>query len=114
MSNKKTTPEPHDAPGICLYGTREHGSGWLAHATGYRAMFGNGELVQHRSFTEAVFQACDALRQYGYTGIAYVFEPEGKRCAPVNVCRPCYFGNLAWQDAPVYTISSDAIIAAAS
>lgn len=107
---------------ICLYG--RYSAGWIAElfvpgteATSFsyaQKMLGDGMPVEGRSFTEAVYQACAALVAEGYTGDAWVFEPSGLRKALVSVNMPKYFGDLKWESAEVYTISSEQILAAAA
>lgn len=104
---------------ICLYGTTQHGAGWLAR-TSDGALLGDGELRQGRSFTEAVWLACDAvLRVYGAcggrprNGKVRVFAPGGERMADADINHPGYYGDLKWQSATVLEISAEAIEAAA-
>ena len=79
---------------ICLYGTHTTGAGYLgliAPAAAPmlardEAMFGTGEPVAGRSFTEAVFAAVTVLRDRGVVaGVARIFEPSGERVAVVNI-----------------------------
>ena len=51
---------------ICLYGTSKTGAGWLAMFAG--RMAGNGDSVETRSFTEAVWMAAKALYAMGARG----------------------------------------------
>lgn len=70
---------------ICLYGTSQTGAGFYALAdTGQR--FGTGTPIAHRSFTEAVWDACDELRAAGVTsGKVRIFAPGGERFAVVEI-----------------------------
>jgi len=102
---------------ICLYGNRETGAGWLASAGPITAgkILGDGDPVRDRGFTEAVWQAADALRAAGVTaGIVRIFAAGGQRMAEVQIEKSIgYFGDLKWSPAIVYAISADAIAAAA-
>jgi hypothetical protein len=97
---------------ICLYGAGHCGAGWLA-TTAAGQSLGTGELNQAHNFTAAVFQACDALRAVAGPGLAWVYESNGQLRAQIDISRPCYFGDLKWEAAPVYTISMADILAAA-
>lgn len=107
---------------ICLYGNGPTGcgAGWLARlADG--SLLGDGEPKAGRSFTEAVFQACDhVLRAYGACGgrprtaIVRVFASGGERMADTDARHPGYFGDLKWQPATVYVIEAADLNAAAS
>ena len=99
---------------ICLYGTHHTGAGWLAQSAD-GLLFGTGEPVGSRSFTEAVYMAMGALEGAGITsGTVRVFDAGGERMALVKAggAVPNY-GGLTWQPAIVYTISSRDILAAA-
>lgn len=102
---------------ICLYGNRETGAGFIAQAVDGR-MFGNGEPLASRSFTEAVWLAVDELRRAGVErGQLRIFAPGGERMATVEIGglkdrRLPYFGELSWGPAPVYVISAEALVAA--
>jgi len=92
------------APSICLYGTREHGFGWIAMAGG--ESFGDGELRSH-SATNAVWGAADALRKAGFKrGPVEIFAPGGEKMAKSNLKFVPSYGLLEWGPAPVYTISA--------
>ena len=95
---------------ICLYGTGQNGSGWIAciaDGTPSGKLLGNGDLKPGRSMTEAVWLAADELRGAGVTrGTVRIFMSGGALCADVEISNriPC-FGDLRWQRAPVYAIS---------
>lgn len=89
---------------ICLYGTHRYGTGWLA-VTEDGRMFGDGELVKEQTFTDAVWLACDKLRQAGVKGTVRVFASGGERYADFNISYPPYFGDLQWNRAPMYTVA---------
>jgi hypothetical protein len=102
---------------VCLYGNTRIGAGWLATATIGREVrrFGDGEPVEHRCFTEAVWMAFEALKAAGVTtGLVRVFAPGGERMTKLRIDRhvPNY-GNLKWEPAIQYTISAEALIAEA-
>jgi len=107
---------------ICLYGGNEatgRKAGWLA-GIGVSAMagrlgsLGNGELTSH-GLTEAVWAACEALRDAGVRkGTAWVYAPGGQRRVAVDISHPGYYGQLAWESAPMYVLSAEAIMAAAT
>ena len=97
---------------ICLYGTSHTGAGFIARKD--KEVFGTGELVSGRSFTDAYFYGMRALHAAGVTrGEVMVFEPEGRLVARVRMepCWPC-FGDLKWEAAPVYTLSVEALVSA--
>lgn len=100
---------------ICLYGTHRHGAGWLAKAAD-GALLGDGELSPRRSFTEAVYAACEALRLRALPGcrLAYVYEPSGRLRAEVDVNRPGWYGDLKWSPAPAYVVGGEEIVRAAA
>lgn len=108
MTHKTATAPAAD---ICLYGGT-HGSGWLARTSDGR-MFGNGDPVAGRDLTAATWLAAEALRAAGVRGHVRIFEPSGRSMAIADVGAIPYFGMLAWQAAPVYTISVEALEAAA-
>src|SRR4051812_13804456 len=94
---------------ICLYGTNAVGAGWLARTAGGR-MFGDGSPKMGRAFTEAVWQACDAVRADGIeSGSVKVYSPDGQRVATADLGRPGYYGDLKWQAAQVYTVTAEQI-----
>lgn len=94
-------------PSICMYGNSSIGAGWLASHNGQ--MFGDGEPKHGRSFSEAVFQACDALSKAGVSGDAWVYAAGGLRKAKVSVSRPVWYGNLQWVSAEVYEVPASVI-----
>ena len=98
---------------ICLYGNMSIGAGWLA-TTADGKLLGDGEPRQGRSFTEAVWLACDALRTAGAAvGKVRVFAAGGERMADTDINHPGYYGSLSWVPATVLVISAAAIEAAA-
>jgi hypothetical protein len=111
--NPGAHPTPSPVAEICLYGTGSIGAGYLARTAGGR-MFGTGEPVAARSFTDAMWLAVIDLHAAGVTrGDVLVFDPTGLRVARMSVSLPVYFGELSWAPAPVYVITADAIAAAA-
>jgi len=96
---------PEIAAEICLYGSTN--AGWLARTRSGR-MFGTGDPVEGRSFTEAVWLAVDAITaELGGRGQVAIFAPGGERMAIVDIARRVpTFGDMSWQRAPVYTISA--------
>lgn len=101
---------------ICLYGSHQHGTGWLASIPSVLSgkQLGDGELRPSWSMTHAVWLACESLTVAGLAGKARVFAPGGRLCGLVDIDRPCYFGEIAWEPAPVFVVSAEAIEAAAS
>jgi hypothetical protein len=105
---------------ICLYGNRSIGAGWLAR-TRDNTLLGDGEPREGRSFTEAVWQACDAIYHNRSlcgkirpgTGTVRVFAAGGALMADTDLNHPGYFGDLKWTEATMLVVDSDAIIAAA-
>lgn len=100
---------------ICLYGTSQHGAGWIAciaDGTPAGKMLGNGELKPGRSMTAAVWLAADELRSVGVTrGIIRIFEPSGLRCAAVDIGKMIpTFGELKWQTAQLFAISVEELL----
>lgn len=98
---------------ICLYGTRRVGFGWLA-TTREGARLGDAEL-RDRSMTETVFEAIDAVAKSrgALDGVAIVFAPGGETCAEFSVASPATVGCTPFVPAPVFTISAEALVAAA-
>ncbi len=96
---------------VCLYGAMGHGYGWLA--TFGRELLGDGEL-RHDSASSAMWTAFTALSQSGiHCGPCNVFAPGGKLVAIVHLHKTWpTFGDLKWQPAVQYAISSEAIVAA--
>lgn len=106
---------------ITLYGTSQHGAGWLAKpgmpfsTNDADQIVGDGSLKLGRSFTEAVWQAVDALRVAGIDkGNVAIFAPSGQRMAIADLCRVPYFGDLQWQPAEVLTLDMETILAMAT
>jgi hypothetical protein len=99
---------------ICLYGTTTHGAGWIAEVpVEHGKMFlGNGELFPGMSLTEAMWDACRAVRTYHAAGTVKVFEPRGELVAETDVNHPGYFGDLKWTAAPVYVLNVEDLLAA--
>lgn len=98
---------------LCLYGTIWTGAGWLARTTDGR-MFGDGELRDGRTFTEACWMAAGAMESAGVRGMIRVFAPGGERMAVVPLhAVPC-FGDMVWMPAVVYTIPMADVLAAAT
>lgn len=109
MANRKFV-EPTSE--ICLYGTSARGVGWLALGSAFKGFLGTGEPKGGVGFTEAVWDACMALREAGSAGTAWVYEPSGMRRAVINIASPCYFGDLKWEDVPVMTVEAAGLVAA--
>lgn len=100
-------------PIVCLYGNSTAGAGWIAARPGFAGpTLGDGELNSGRSFTTAVFQACDALVRSGATGKAVVYAPGGERKATIDLSRPGWYGDLQWMAADVMLISAEDLEAA--
>ena len=101
---------------VALYGNGPTGvgSGWLARlADG--TILGDGEPKAGRTFTDAVWLACEAVRQAGVTGgRVRVFAAGGRLMADTDLNNPGYFGNLNWRAATAYVVSADDILVAAS
>lgn len=99
MKNAKNATNNNAKPvaSICLYGNSKTGAGWIASTNGTKSgMLGDGETKETRGFTEALFQACDAIRGAGIEGTAIVYAPGGERYAMVNLSTPEWYGSLAW------------------
>ena len=107
---------------VCLYGTRDVGAGWLVEmnpaytldSTG-KTMLGDGEPNAMRGFTEAIYQACHAVR-LAMGGMSYgmvrIYEPNGKMMALASVNHPGYFGDLKWSAAPVFAMNLSELVEA--
>ena len=99
---------------ICLYGTTQHGAGWLARLADGR-LLGDGELSQARGMTAAVWQAQDAIEAAGVTsGRVRVFAAGGRMMADDYLTHRAYFGDLKWTPAVMLTVDVAAIKAAAT
>ncbi len=95
---------------IALYGSHEN-AGWLAQ-TANGDMMGDGELLQGRTLTEAIWLACREITAAGYTtGKVRVFAPSGYWQATTDLNLAAYYGNLVWEKAIVYAISAKEILA---
>lgn len=82
---------------ICLYGNRDVGAGWIAstEVAGQAKTFGDGTPAVGRTFTEAVWQAKDAIRKAGTaSGRIRIFAAGGEFYADDKVERTAYFGDL--------------------
>lgn len=99
---------------ICLYGTHVVGAGYLVRLADGR-MLGDGEPKPGRTFTDALWLACDEVLKAGLPLLSRVrvFEPTGTFMADTGLLSPGYFGDLKWQRATVYEISAEVIEAAA-
>lgn len=100
---------------ICFYGDT-HGAGYITRTYDGR-IFGDGTPVEGRSLTDTLWLACDELYRHNYGAIGsrvHVFEPRGERMAIINFQRPGLFGDLKWHPAPVYVITTEALLAAAT
>lgn len=104
---------------ICLYGTSQIGAGWIAQLEDGTTL-GNGEPREGRSFTHAIFQACNQiLRINGMCGgrprqdTIRVYAPGGERMAETSLRHPDYFGDLKWTAAIQYEVSAESLMAAA-
>jgi hypothetical protein len=105
---------------ISLYGTGRYGAGFIVRMADGR-MIGDGEPLNGRSMTEALWLAMDEVMlaggaQAGRSGRVYVhIDVDG---APLRATislrgpRP-YFGALSWEAGTMYEISADAIARAA-
>lgn len=82
---------------VCLYGNRNIGAGWIV--SDKKGQAGTGEPVANKSFTEAVYEAVDALKARGVTGTIRIFAAGGQHYAEVGVDRVPYFGDLKWNAA---------------
>lgn len=90
---------------ICLYGNRETGSGWLA-ALPDGHLLGDGEPMASRMFTEAIWQAQDALVRAGLSlrTPVRIFDVGGMRIARATVALIPPYGDLKWEAAPFYVL----------
>ncbi len=91
---------------ICLYGTSKIGAGYLATAQALPGkLFGSGEPVEGRSFTEAVWLGSTdllaALDEFGgfaaCTGLVRIFAAGGEFYADAPLGGVPSFGRLQWQ-----------------
>jgi len=105
MARTKTQRAP--VADICLYGGATHGAGYFARTIDGR-MFGDGEIVQTRSLTSAIWLACQDLCDAGVeSGTVRVFEPRGELMASFQFGSQWpYFGNLKWTAAPQLVINA--------
>lgn len=115
MARQTSTPRPAVAD-ICLYGVPQTcGAGYLGVTYPHGQTFGTGDPVKGRTYTAAIYAAVADLATRGVrAGLVRIFDAGGERVAVVDLggAIPPY-GMLTWGDAPVYTISADALIAAA-
>jgi hypothetical protein len=99
---------------ICLYGTSRTGAGFLGCVMPHGQTFGTGDPVAGRTFTEAIWLAQDAIRALGVrAGKVRVFHPGGEFMSVIDLNTITTYGSLASVPAPQFTISADALIAAA-
>lgn len=97
---------------IALYGTPQHGAGFIAHGPGGH-IAGDGELRPYWSMTEAVWMALSELRVAGISeGIVRIFAPGGQLMAESEISKVGYYGNLKWQRAPQYSIEVEELVRA--
>jgi hypothetical protein len=96
---------------ICLFGNQQTGAGWLARTHDDR-LLGDGEPVRERSFTSALWLACQALEHRGYVGQVDVFQPSGRLVAETRTDRPGWYGELVWRPARQYVVSAEEVLAA--
>ncbi len=102
---------------VCLYGTSAAGCGYIAAATpttGGPELFGTGEL-RFESFTDAMWMGLKDLRAKGglQKGLVTVFLPDGTRMSTLSIESVWpYFGELKWEQAPVLTLSVEALVEA--
>lgn len=107
---------------ICLYGTRQTGAGYIVSIQTPGAVvptvrIGTGDPVQGRSFTEAVWIACETIQLATglVRGIVHVYEPSGHKYAAFDLGHVPTFGNMTWIDGgTVYVIPADAVLEAAA
>ncbi len=86
---------------ICLYGNYSTGSGYLGRTRDGR-MFGTGEPVQNRSFTEAIWQGIEDARRLGMSGLARVFDAGGERFVDVRIDSfYLNYGSIVWTANPL-------------
>lgn len=86
------------AAGICLYGNKDVGYGYMA-AVGAGAPFGEAPpegSMPYENCTEALWAADRALRDRGATGTARVYCPGGDRVAEVELGKVPSYGWLRW------------------
>jgi hypothetical protein len=98
---------------VCLYGSsRDNGGyGYIARA-GDGKMFGDGEPNPNLGLNSAMWLGALDLADAGHKGIVAVFAPGGQRVAYMDNRNPKYYGDLAWERAPVYVLSMADVIAA--
>jgi hypothetical protein len=103
---------------ICLYDGPRCGFGYLAHLGALSRdtkLFGDGDPHPLWGGTEAMWHGLKDLQEAGANfGLIRIFAPDGKRMAQVRIDGPWrYYGDLSWEQAPVYEIAYEAIMAAA-
>ena len=100
---------------ICLYGNPHTcGAEYLGARLPHGQTFGTGEPLADRTFSEAIWAGQRDLYNAGVRrGLVRVFDAGGERLAIIGVAEAVAYGQLQWQPAPVYTISAEALIAAA-
>lgn len=101
---------------ICLYGNGAFGcgAGWLARTE--TRLLGDGVPVAGRTYTQAVFAACDALRlcmEVPASALVRIYEAGGELFADALLANPGWFGDLQWRPVTPIEISAEAIEAAA-
>lgn len=99
---------------LCLYGPDEQTSGWIVSPLG-AGVTAAADVEPRRSRTDSILAGCAALLEQGVSrGLVRVFDPDGRRCAPVRLEAPVDYSMLCWEPAPMYTISFEELLAGAA
>lgn len=107
MARKNTTQD------VCFYGNRSVGFDFLATLNG--EIFGqpSPEVLRFGTLTECLFTALRELGERGARGMVTLYAPGGELCSSLKVGEYASWGSLKWTAAPVFTLSVEAIEAAA-
>ena len=118
----RTTQAARGQADVCLYGNpdlagtgrrKTGGAGYLGVIYPHGQSFGTGEPVEGRTYTEAIWAAQDELRALGIAGFIHLYDAGGERMAVIGIHESVTYGKLTWHPAPVYTVSVEALLAAA-
>lgn len=85
---------------ITLYGTPKYGAGWLAR-TKEGKLLGTGTIERDTTYSQAIWQAVDSLRERGVNrGPIWIFDAGGERFAEVPIqSKVPHYAKLEWRKA---------------
>ncbi len=114
MAKRQTPKQQQVVAEVCIFGTSQVGFGWITRLADGR-MFGDGEPKKDRSATSALWLGMGVIGAVRGVVLVNMDTLDGRPLqAKVDALARPTFGALQWEAGPVFTISTEALLAAST